>query len=270
MGGEPLAATALTGRLAFPRRGAATAREEAELLAFHRTGGPLVVLRGLAGGAGTSTLSYLLARRAARHSSVPVLLTELRTGAGLAAIGGAASPLPLGELARAADEHRAPPRPFAELAPRLRLVATAGPSENDPADARTLEQLLDDARAAHGLVVVDAGQPAPGQADRLLARADRALFCLPATPAGLRRAELQLAGGLLRHAEHGQRGVLVCTATQPRVRPQLRQLRRLAEGRVDRLLLVPHIPRLAAGDHDDDSRLEDTFAALATLLWRHR
>jgi hypothetical protein len=265
MGGEQLAAPALTGRLALPRRGPATAREEAELLAFHRTGGPLVVLCGLAGGAGTSTLTYLLARRAARHSSVPVLLTELRAGAGLAAIAGAASPLPLGELARAADEHRAPPRPFAELGPRLRLVATAGPAENDPPDARTLERLLDDARAAHGLVVVDAGQPAPGQADGLLGRADRALFCLPATPAALRRAELQLAGGLLRHAEHGRRGVLVCTATQPRVRPQVRQLRRLAEGRVDRLLLVPHLPALARGELDEPA-FDSALTALATTL----
>jgi hypothetical protein len=264
MGGEQLAATALTGRLAFRRRGAASAREEPELLGFHRTGGPLVVLCGLAGGAGTSTLAYLLARRAARHSSVPVLLTELRAGAGLAAIAGAGSPLPLGELARAADEHRAPPRPFAELGPRLRLVATAGPAENDPPDARTLERLLDDARAAHGLVVVDAGQPAPGQADGLLARADRALFCLPATPAALRRAELQLAGGLLRHAG-GRRGVLVCTATQPRVRPQVRQLRRLAEGRVDRLLLVPHLPALARGELDEPA-FDSTLTALATTL----
>jgi hypothetical protein len=34
---------------------------------------------------------------------------------------------------------------------------------------------------------------------------------------------------------------------------------------------VPHLPELAAGQHDQaDARLEDTFAALATLLRRQR
>jgi hypothetical protein len=61
----------------------------------------------------------------------------------------------------------------------------------------------------------------------------------------------------------------VAVATRPGRRAEIKQLRRLAEGRVDRLLLVPHMPGLAAGDHDD-RRLEDTFAALATVLRRSR
>jgi hypothetical protein len=61
------------------------------------------------------------------------------------------------------------------------------------------------------------------------------------------------------------RGALVCAATQPGARPQVRQLRRLADGRVDRLLLVPHLPQLAHGELDQPA-FEPTLTALATIL----
>src|SRR5215207_1963038 len=192
MGGEPMAAAALTDRLPLPGRRTASRPASSEQLAFHRPGGPLVAVYGLAGGAGTSTLAYLLARRAARHSTVPVLLTELDPGGGLVALAGAAAPL---------------------------------------------ERLLDDARAAHGLVVVDAGQPAAGEAEQLLTMADHLVLCVPATAAGVRRAELRLSGGLLRRVGTASRRALVCAATQQGAPAQVRQLRRLGDGRFDRLLL---------------------------------
>ena len=266
MGGEPVAAAALTGRLPLPRRRPAARAARSEQLAFHRPGGPLVAVCGLAGGAGASTLAYLLARRAARHSTIPVLLAELGSGSGLAALTGAAAPLGLCELARAVDEERAPERPFAEAA-GLRLVASTQPGDPAPLPAGALERLLDDARAAHGLVVVDAGQPTARDAERLLAIADHLLLCVPATAAGVHRAELQLAGGLLGRMGATGRGALVCAATQPGARAQVRQLRRLADGRVDRLLLVPHLPRLARGELDQPA-FEPTLAALATILRR--
>jgi len=255
-------AAALTGRLPQLRRAAAE-RAEAERLAFHRSGGPLVAVCGLAGGAGTSTLAYLLARRAARHSSVPVLLAELDAATGLAALAGAASPLGLRELAVAVDEGRAPDPPFAEAAGGLRLIATTKPDDSDAVPPEPLARLLEDARTAHGLVVIDAGQPTPG--NTVLTRADQALLCLPATKAGTRRAELQLTAGLLRGLAAGARSALVCSATQPRARAQVRQLRRLAQDRVDRLLLVPHVPQLAAGKLDEPA-FESTLTELATLL----
>jgi Flp pilus assembly CpaE family ATPase len=264
MGGEPVGAAALTGRLSLPRRRPATDAGDAERLAFDRTGGPLVVACGLAGGAGTSTLAYQLARSAARHSAAPVLLGELGAGGGLAAIAETASPLCLRELARAADEGRAPAQPFVELAGGLRLVASADRAEHVPLRAGALERLLEDARAAHGLVVVDAGQLAPGEVERLLALADHVLLCLPATPAGLRRAQLDLDAGLLRRSG-GVRAALVCSAIQPAARAQVRELRRLAEGRVERLLLVPHRPRLARGQLDEGA-FDSTLTALATML----
>jgi hypothetical protein len=265
MGGERVAAAALTGRLPLLRRRRASRAAESELLAFHRAGGPLVAVCGLAGGAGASTLAYLLARRAARHSTVPVLLAEL-AGGGLAAVVGVNSPLGLCELARAVDEDCAPERPFAEAA-GLRLVASAQPGDPGPLPAGALERLLDDARAAHGLVVVDVGQPTASEAERLLAIADHLLLCVPATDAGTRRAELRLAGGLLRRIAATGGRTLVCAATQPGARAQVRQLRRLADGRVDRLLLVPHLPQVARGQLDVPA-FEPTLAALATILRR--
>ena len=261
-----MAAAALTRRLPLPGRRTASRAASSEQLAFHRPGGPLVAVCGLAGGAGTSTLAYLLARRAARHSTVPVLLAELEAGGGLVALAGAASSLGLCELARAVDEERPPETPFTEAA-GLRLVAATETGAPDPFPTGALARLLDDARAAHGLVVVDGGQPRGGEAERLLAMADHLLLCVPATAAGVRRAELQLASGLLRRAGSAGNRALVCAATQQGARAKVRQLRRLADGRVDRLLLVPHLPQLAGGELDQPA-FEPTLAALATILRR--
>ena len=261
-----MAAAAMTARLPLPSRRTASRATSIEQLAFNGPSGPLVAVCGLAGGAGTSTLAYLLARRAARHSTAPVLLAELEAGGGLAALAGAASSLGLCELARAVDEERPPDRPFTETA-GLRLVAATQTGAPDPLPSGALERLLDDARAAHGLVVIDAGQSRADEAERLLAMADHLLLCVPATAAGVRRAELQLASGLLCRAGSAGNRSLVCAATQRGARAMVRQLRRLADGRVDRLLLVPHLPQLARG-HLDQPAFEPTLAALATILRR--
>ena len=259
-----MAAAALTDRLPLPRRRTASHAANSEQLAFHRPGGPLVAVSGLAGGAGTSTLAYLLARRAARHSTVPILLAELDPSGGLVALAGAAAPLGLCELARAVDEERPPERPFTEAA-GLRLVASTEAGDPGPLPLGALERLLADARAAHGLVVVDAGQPTAGEAEQLLTMADHVLACVPATAAGVRRAEMQLAGGVLRRAGTAASRALVCAVTQPDARVQVRQLRRLADGHVDRLLLVPHLPQLARGELGQPA-FEPTLTALATIL----
>ncbi|HEX5926038.1 MAG TPA: hypothetical protein VFY45_19565, partial [Baekduia sp.] len=79
-------------------------------LAFDELGGPLVAVCGLAGGAGTSTVTFALAQQAAATSTAPMLLTEadpLRAGLGVLA--GNMSPHPLAELARRVAEDAAPP-----------------------------------------------------------------------------------------------------------------------------------------------------------------
>jgi Flp pilus assembly CpaE family ATPase len=261
-----MGAAALAARLPGARRERAPAADAT--LAFHRAGGPLVAVCGLVGGAGASTLAYLLARRAARHSSFPVLLAELQEQAALAALAGGGGPYGLRELARAVDQQRQLGRPFAELPSGLRLVASAEPATCEPAPAAALARVVADARAAHGLVVVDAGPVGGADNAALLRSASHVLYVLPTTLAALRRAELLATGGVLDQGG-GALATLVAVATRPSRRAEIKQLRRLAQGRVDRLLLVPHMPGLAVGDRDD-RRLEDTFAALATVLRRSR
>jgi cellulose biosynthesis protein BcsQ len=269
MGGEQVGAATLTGRLPLLRRGPATARVEVELLAFDRTGGPLVAVCSLVGGAGASTLAYLLARRAARHSTAPVLLAELQDQGGLAALTGTAGPVGLRDLANAVERDDEVASPFAQLPGGLRLVASPHPVPQPPPPA-ALAHVLGDAREAHGMVVIDGGHVAGPEVDVLLEQASHVLFVLPATVAALRRAELLAAAGILDRAG-GALATLVAVATGHGRGAPVRQLRRLAEGHVERLLLVPHVPELAAGQHRRaDARLEDTFAALAMLLRRAR
>jgi pilus assembly protein CpaE len=263
-----MGAAALAGRLPLARTAASPVAEPT--LGFHAPGGPVVAVCGLVGGAGASTLAYLLARRAARHSSAPVLLAELEQRAALAALAGTAGSLGLRELAGAVEYERELGRPFAELPGGLRLVASARPAVDAGAAAAGLAALLADAREAHGLVVIDAGQLAGPDSNTLLNAASHVLFALPASVAALRCAELLAAGGIFGRAA-GAFATLVAVATRPGRPGQIKPLRRLAERHVDRLLLVPHLPELAAGQHHQaDARLEDTFAALATLLRRAR
>jgi hypothetical protein len=109
------------------------------------------------GRAGASTLAYLLARRAARHSTAPVVLAELQEQGGLTALTGTAGPAGLRDLANAVEHGDELARPFAELPGGLRLVASARPVSQAPPPAALL-QVLGDAREAHGLVVIDGGQ----------------------------------------------------------------------------------------------------------------
>jgi hypothetical protein len=268
MDGEGMGAAALAARLPRARaRGTAGAAGEAPL-AFHSPGGPLVAVCGLVGGSGASTLSYLTARRAARHSSVPVLLAESQDQGELAALTGAAGPVGLRELALAVDRQIELGPPFSELPGGLRLVASPRLAATEGASAAALERVLGDARAAHGLTVVDAGQAAAPDSGTLLAAASHVLFVLAASPAALRRVELLAHAGIFDRPRGGP-GALVAVATRPQPDVRIGQLRRLAERHLDRLLLVPYLAELAAGHHDRaDARLEDTFTALATLLRR--
>src|SRR5437762_14195163 len=115
MGGEHMDAATLTMRVPLARAGRRTSAG-AGGLAFDVLGGPIVAVCGLTGGAGTSTLAFALADRAARKSSAPVLLTEADPQhAGLAALTGRHTPLPLATLATRVDDRQVPRETFAEL-----------------------------------------------------------------------------------------------------------------------------------------------------------
>ena len=253
-----MGAPAIAARISL--RTPARSRSTASPLAFDRTGGPLVAVCGLVGGAGTTTLGLLLARHAAAESSVPVLLTELASDSGGLAVATAhASPAPLAALARRVADGEAPQETFIELAPRLRLIATT-PTTHTPPDPDALRALLEQARAAHGLTVLDCGSD--HAAARAISRhASHVVWTMPATPAGVGRARALLASDVAP-PPGGAREVLAAVATDRRPRVRVRALRQLARPRCDRIVLIPHSRTLDLSDHGISAAL----TALATTI----
>jgi hypothetical protein len=258
-------AAALVARIPLARRRAGD-DSSACGLAFEKTGGPLVAVCGLVGGAGTTTLALCLARQAASESHAPVLVTEAdEHRAGLAVIAGCATPHSLPTLACRAAAGDAPEHTFNELAPGLRLIA-ATPSRTTPVEPNELHALLGQARAAHGLVVVDCGSDWASHAP-ILDAATQILWTLPATSAGIARARALLASDALP-APGRARETLVAIAARPRPNANVRALRRLAATRCERLVLVPHSDELARGDLNGDERLRRALTGLAATLRR--
>jgi Flp pilus assembly CpaE family ATPase len=145
---------------ALPRLPARTARaaqsEPADpRLAFTALPGELVTVCGLHGGAGTSRLTAAIGDAAAAASGPDrVLVTETDpAGGALAPRYGAASPQTIHDLARGRVVGGAS---FATLDSGLRLLA-ATPAGRTAAAPDAVATVLDGARAAHGLTVVDAG-----------------------------------------------------------------------------------------------------------------
>jgi hypothetical protein len=265
MGGELVGAAAVAARLSLAQSaGASVAGRSA--LSFDRVGGPLVAVCGLVAGAGTSTLAYALAERAARDSAAPVLACEADpTAGGLAALADEATPHPLSELAFRLVEGRPPVTPFVTLPSGLRLIASAPRRVALPGAAAL--PLLRDARAAHGLVVVDCGSLARLEALPALQLATHILWTVPAAPLALKRARPALAA--LAPRLSAAREALVAVAPTPTARVGARELRELAEPRCDRLVLVPHAPALLHSPRTSPAEeLAETLADLATLLRR--
>jgi MinD-like ATPase involved in chromosome partitioning or flagellar assembly len=208
---------------------------------------PLLAVCGVCGGAGTTTLSYLVARSAIDHARGHVLVCD--TGgptAGLAACAGVESPRTLVEIAGhverslplvsgiyAVDEH------VSTTGSQLRVIA-AGPRLADDDDTTGFGRLLAMARSdgAHALTVVDCGT-LQRDTDRLaLAAASHVAWVLPATRTGARRAERLLAA--MQHDPPG-RELIVARRDDREPRATLRALRALAERRRAPLVLLPQL-----------------------------
>jgi hypothetical protein len=260
-----MGAAAIAARIPLPR---AVPRDRASVcgLAFDQLGGPLIAVCGLAGGAGTSTLALVLARQAAAESAAPVLLAEadpLR--AGLAALAGRATPRPLVALAQQADDDVVPTDTFVELTPGLRLIA-ATPQPGTPVGPDALSALLDEARDAHGLVIVDCGTHWTA-ASPVLSQATHIIWTLPATPVGLTRGQAQFAADVTPTPGRW-REVLAATATTPRPLVSVRALRKVARQRCDRLVLIPHSAALARGEQGASDATSRALTGLAATLRR--
>lgn len=262
-----MGAAALTARTPF--QVAKEAERAACGLAFDALGGPLIAVCGLVGGCGASTLAFNLARQAARESTAPVLLTEAaaRSG-GIAVLAGHATDIGLLDLARQVAESRAPDRSFAELEPRFRLLASR-PQHVAQAQHEHVGALLRDARAAHGLVIVDCGTDWPA-ASQVLNQASHIVWALPATRSAVERARLLFTSDLVPRP--GSRvELLAATALHSPSAVKVRSLRRLAGARCERLVLIPHSKPLARGELSADGEYASrALTGLASALRNKR
>jgi Flp pilus assembly CpaE family ATPase len=212
-----------------------------------RQNGPLLAVCGLCGGAGTSTLSYLIARFAVERSRGDVLVCD--TGgptAGLSAYAGTESALSLAEASEQValgleitTDLYAVDAASRALDFEMRVIAT-GPQFAITGDRVGLRGLLGLARQAHALTVVDCGT-LQRDADRAtIELATHVAWVLPATASGVRRAQRVLA----RLPAPNSRELLLARRDRRARTPRLRALRALAEDRRATLVLVPHVPDL--------------------------
>jgi len=236
-------------------------------LSFERASGPLVLVCGLHGGAGTSTLAYALAAQASRESPTPILLCESEAAAGdVATLTDVTSHYSLSELAVEREAGRRP-KGFIARHEQLRVIAGVPAPAPIVADG-AVTGVLASARVRHALTVIDAGTlralgtrellqvathviwmttAQPGAAQR-----GRALLASPLVPALAARQLLAVRGGRRGRAPLGSHG---------------RELRRLAEDHCDRLVFIADSPGVTATSVDlSERRLRGALTALAGFL----
>jgi MinD-like ATPase involved in chromosome partitioning or flagellar assembly len=223
--------------------------------------GPLLAVCGLAGGAGATTLAYLVGLAAARQLTGPVLVVD--TGGpsgGLAAIAKIEAPRSLPELA--SDLAIGVPLKngiYATGPAGLHVLAAAPqfPSSSNPAQLR---RILRDAREAHRLTVIDCGTLG-GEVDRTAAAAATHLaWVTPATEDGVGRGARVLGAAPRMTCKE----LLVARRDVRESKASLKQLRRIAAERQATLVLVPHVGALRHGAAD--RALREAQVALQAIL----
>ena len=207
--------------------------------------GALLALCGLVGGAGTTTLAYLIARAAARQSDQPVLVADAgASSGGLAAVAGVESSRSLPELAGALSTG-VPLEGllYATTRDGVRVIAR-GPEFGTLAPATQLRTLLSDAREAHGLTVIDCGALISEVGQIMMAEATHVAWVLPATKHGV-----ELGRRVLAAAPSGRGSqFLVARRDRRQTNAPVRELRRLAGEQRLPLVLVPDLPGLEDGN----------------------
>ena len=208
---------------------------------------PLLAVCGLCGGAGASTLTYLVARYAIERGLGHVLAFDTGgTTGGLSAICGVETQLTLGDVAEcvrrgvplASMYARVPLPTDDEL--QLRVIAAA-PRLDDHGSGASLPALLDQARTddAHALLVADCGTLARADDRRLLAAASHVAWVLPATGSGETRARRVLE---MLPAEPDRHELVVARRGARDSAAELHALAELAAVRRAALVLVPELP----------------------------
>lgn len=236
-------------------------------LSFERAPGPVVLVCGLHGGAGTSTLAYALAAQAARESPHPVLLCESEAAAGdVATLTAVTSDYSLSELAAERDAGRRP-KGFIARHEQLRVIAGVPGPAPIVADG-AITGVVAAARARHALTVIDAGTlRAPGTRE-LLQLATHVIWVTTAQPGAAQRNRTLLASPLVPALPARQ---LLAVRAGRRGRGPLgshgRELRRLADDHCDRLVFIADSPGVTATSVDlSERRVRDVLTALAGFL----
>ena len=209
--------------------------------------GALLAVCGLCGGAGTSTLAYLVALAAARSHPGSVLVADTGgpTG-GLSCYAGVETPRSLAELSEDALARPSTGLVIATGRDRVLVLATGPRFTRACACAREgIELLLDQARERYTLTVIDCGTLSRDADQIALASASHVAWVLPATLSAMRRAHRVLAAATPQFFDQE---VLVARHDGPTRRAPLKDLRRIANDRGATLVLLPTVPDLATGD----------------------
>jgi hypothetical protein len=246
-----------------PRRPDGTIGERfAQGLRFTTTPGPLLQIVGLCGGAGATTLGYLIAATAAQQSTAPVLVCDTGgpTG-GLAAYAGVQSARSLADTSeRLAEGHCPGDELFTETDDGLRVIAGA-PQFTVAGDAEGIRRVLGDARAVHGLTVIDGGTLSRPAEHAAMSVATHVAWILPASNSAVDRARRTLS----RIGPLGRPELVVARGDGGK--PPMRALRGLADERRAPLILMPAL----AGSRRRWARAGDaglTLQAIGGLLHR--
>jgi hypothetical protein len=214
----------------------------------------------LCGGAGASTLTYLIGRAAARSDAEPVLVCD--TGgpsAGLAEYVGVHSPRSLAGVADALAAGEALDQGlFADAGGGLRVIARR-PDLESHGERNAIARVLADAREVHLLTVVDCGTLAR-PADRwALGAATHIAWVLPATTSGLRRGRRLID----LFPPHAGREFVVARHDAAGRRTPMPELAALADERGGPLILMPHVADLA--EDPSDAAVEEASVSLEAI-----
>jgi Flp pilus assembly CpaE family ATPase len=224
------------------------------------TRGALLAVCGLCGGAGASTLAYLLGRHVARAGE-PVLVCDAggSTG-GLAVYARVRSPRSLPRLADAvARREDLAAGLFADGGDGLRVIAGEPEADGD-GDAQGLARILADARSAHRLTIADCGTLSRRSERQALAAASHVAWVVPVGAGAVRRGRRVLA---LVPVEPERPELLVARQDVREERAPLTELRAAAGERRAPLVLMPHVDDLA--HRDGSAGLERASLALDAI-----
>ena len=207
--------------------------------------GRLLAVCGLCGGAGASTLAYLVALAAARSDPGSVLVGDTGgpTG-GISYYAGVEAPRSLSEVAEQIASGLPTGQLLATTSEGVRVLAS-GPRFIAECPRAGIEMLLDQARERYALCVIDCGTLSRESDQVALTSASHVAWVLPASTSGARRALRVLDAITPTPPGHE---VIVARHDGTAGAPPLRELKRLAACRGGTLVLLPRLPDLATGD----------------------